>query len=215
MPADAEQTESEAARARPAGSGGLGPRLRDKLPELLLEAASVVFAVLLALAVDEWRETKSRKDLAARARASILEEIRSNESELRNTRDNNRALLQRIEETLPGVKQKREASLEFHFEIALLSSASWHTAQMTQAASFLDFDWVRRVSNVYELQELYVTSQSAVVDRISGISEILEDDPQRMLTIIAERLRVALRIQDSLLEEYAKILGSTGGRLSP
>ena len=212
MPAHAEQTEDEAAKTRPAGAGGLWPRLRNKLPELVLEAASVVFAVLLALAVDEWRETKSRDALAARARASILEEIRSNESELRNSRNNNRALLQRIEETLPRIKQKPETFLEFNFQIALLSSASWHTAQMTQAASFLDFDWLRRVSNVYELQELYLTSQSAVVDRLSGISEILGDDPHRMLTIIAERLRVALRLQDSLLKEYAEILGSADGR---
>ena len=211
MPAHAERTEREAAKTRPAGPGGLGLRLRDKLPELLLEAVSVVFAVLLALAVDEWRETQSQKALAARARASILEEIRSNESELRNTRDTNRALLQRTEEALLRVKQEPETSVQFNFQVALLSSSSWHTAQMTQAANFLDFDWVRRVSKVYELQDLYVTSQSAVVDRISGISEILDgDDPQRMLTIIAERLRVALRIQDSLLEEYAKVLGKPG-----
>jgi hypothetical protein len=72
MPAQAERSESEATE-RP----GLRPRLREKLPELLLEAVSVVFAVLLALAVDEWRETRSRNALAARARASILEEIRS------------------------------------------------------------------------------------------------------------------------------------------
>jgi len=202
-----ERTEFEAT-ARP---GSLRPRLREKLPELLLEAASVVFAVLLALAVDEWRETRSRNALAERARASILEEIRSNESELRNTRDANRALLQRIEETLLQVQQRREASMNFNFKIALLSSASWHTAQMTQAANLLDFDWVRRASKVYELQGLYVTSQSAVVDRISGISEILEGDPRRMLTIIAERLRVSLRLQDSLLEEYGKVLkGGTG-----
>src|SRR5262245_21856053 len=101
MPAHTERTESEVAETRPAAPGGLGHRLRDKLPELLLEAASVVFAVLLALAVDEWRETQSQKALAARARASILEEIRGNESELRNTRDKNRALLQRIEKALP------------------------------------------------------------------------------------------------------------------
>jgi hypothetical protein len=201
MPAQAEQTESEAA-ARP----GLRPRLKEKLPELLLEAASVVFAVLLALAVDEWRETRSREALAARARASILEEIRNNETELRNTRDNNRALLRTTEEALSQIVQKRDVSLQFHFEIALLSSAAWNTAQMTQAANYLDFDWLRRVSDVYELQGLYVTSQSAVVDRLSGISEILEDDPRRMLAIIAERLRVALRIQDELLEEYGKIL---------
>ncbi|HWM89476.1 MAG TPA: hypothetical protein VN493_01775 [Thermoanaerobaculia bacterium] len=209
MPAQAERTESEATATRAAAPGSLRPRLREKLPELLLEAVSVVFAVLLALAVDEWRETRSRNALAARARASILEEIRNNESELRNTQDNNRALLRQVEEALLQILQKRDMALQFHFEIALLSSASWNTAQMTQAANFLDFDWVRRVSNVYELQGLYVTSQSAVVERLSGISEILEDDPRRMLTIIAERLRVALRIQDSLLEEYGKVLSAS------
>ena len=182
------------------------PRLKDKLPELLLEAVSVVFAVLLALAVDEWRETRSRNALAERARAGILEEIRSNETELRSTLAENRALLLHIEQGLLRLEQKRDTSLQFHFEIALLSSAAWNTAQMTQAANYLDFDWLRRVSDVYELQGLYVTSQSAVVDRLSGISEILEDDPRRMLTIIAERLRVALKVQDSLLEEYGKIL---------
>jgi hypothetical protein len=180
--------------------------LREKLPELLLEAASVVFAVLLALAVDEWRETRSREALAARARASILQEVRTNESELRGTREKNRALLRKIEAALPRLLQRSDTSLEFNFQVALLSSAAWNTTQMTQAANFLDFDWVRRVSILYELQGLYVTSQSAVVDRISGISEILDDDPRRMLTIIAERLRVALRLQDSLLEEYAKLL---------
>jgi hypothetical protein len=207
MPAQPEPSESEAATIRAAGREGFRPRFREKLPELLLEAASVVFAVLLALAVDEWRETRSRNALATRARASILEEIRSNESELRNTRDNNRALLQRIEETLSRVKQRRgEISLDFTFKIAFLSSAAWQTAQMTQAANLLDFDWLRVASNAYELQDIYLTSQSAVMDRISGITEILEDDPQRMLTIIAERLRVTLSIQDSLLEEYAKVL---------
>jgi hypothetical protein len=31
-----------------------------------------------------------------------------------------------------------------------------------------------------------------------------------MLNILAERLRVALRIQDSLLEEYGKVLTAAG-----
>lgn len=202
MPARTGPTEGEA----PARPGGFRPQLREKLPELILEAASVVFAVLLALAVDEWREKRSQNALAERARASILEEIRGNEAELRRTRDKNRALLRRIEETLARGRQGPEMSLEFNFQIALVSSASWHTAQMTQAASFLDFDWVRRVSKVYEFQDLYVTSQSAVVDRISGISEILDNDPFRMLRIIADRLRTNLELQDSLLEKYGEVL---------
>ena len=52
--------------------------LRDKLPELLIEAGSVAFAVLLALFVDQWRENRSNIQLAERAEESIMAEVRNN-----------------------------------------------------------------------------------------------------------------------------------------
>ncbi len=56
--------------------------LRRKLPELLVEGFSVALAVLLALAVDEWRENRSNLELAQRAEASIMAEVGSNRSRL-------------------------------------------------------------------------------------------------------------------------------------
>lgn len=182
-------------------------RLRDKLPELLLEAASVLLAVLLALAVDEWRESRSREALADRARASILEEVRANSAELRSTRDDNAALLKRLEQDLLRIKSGEKLELEINFQIALLSSAAWQTAQMTQATHFMDYDWVARISRLYDLQALYVTSQSGLVDRINAIPEFVEDDPRRMLSIMIQRVRGVLDIQDALLKAYDEILG--------
>ncbi len=206
MPVQPERTESEEAATRQAAPGHLRPRLREKLPELLLEAASVVFAVLLAFAVDEWRETRSRQALADRARTSILEEIRANAAELRRTLDSNRAMLKRLEEDLLRVEAGEEPPLEVNFSIALLSSASWQTAQVTQAAHFVDYDWVTRVSRIYELQSLYVTNQTSLLDRIDAIPERVKDDPQRMLEVMTQRVKTVLNFQTALLEGYEEIL---------
>jgi len=64
--------------------------LRAKLPEILLEAASVLVAVLLAFAVDEWRDAREKRQLADRARSTVVAELRVNREELRGNIDKER-----------------------------------------------------------------------------------------------------------------------------
>ncbi|MEE8595438.1 MAG: hypothetical protein V3T25_06155 [Gemmatimonadota bacterium] len=71
-------------------------RLKSKLPELVVEGFSVMLAVLLALAADSWREDRANRELAALARASVLEEVRGNLAELEDTREDHVRLLERL-----------------------------------------------------------------------------------------------------------------------
>ena len=59
--------------------------LRTRLPELALEAVMIVFAVLVALGFEEWRDERQMQEFADRARAAVLAEIRANLDEFRNT----------------------------------------------------------------------------------------------------------------------------------
>ena len=56
--------------------------LRDRVPELLLEAVFVVFAVLVALAVDECWEGREEQELARVAQENVAAEIDANLDEL-------------------------------------------------------------------------------------------------------------------------------------
>jgi hypothetical protein len=69
--------------------------VRQKLPEILIDAGSIVLAILLAFAVDEWRERRSQQALAERARRTIVLELKANQSELRLTRTANAQRLER------------------------------------------------------------------------------------------------------------------------
>jgi hypothetical protein len=54
------------------------PRWREWMPRVLLESALIVFSILLALAVDEWRQERRQEARLADARSAFAEEVRQN-----------------------------------------------------------------------------------------------------------------------------------------
>ena len=72
--------ESDNAAAAPRAS--LGTRITERLPEIVIEALFMLVAVVLAFAVEEWREERELDGLAAEARGAILQEVTSNREEL-------------------------------------------------------------------------------------------------------------------------------------
>jgi hypothetical protein len=143
-------------------------RLREKLPEILIEAASVLVAVLLAFAVDEWRDVRAKKELAERARTSILAELRANRDELRGALAANATQLasqQRVLDALARDPSATHMQIELSFIGAQLSDAAWETSRTTQAVQLLPFEWVVRIARVYETQALYKNAQLDMFQR--------------------------------------------------
>ena len=152
--------------------------LRRKLPELFLEAAMIFFAVMLALAAEEWRERRDRLELADRALRSVAEELRSNLEELELTGDRNAKRLEAGTTVLAELEADRDpGDADIGLEVALLSKAAWQSAQMSQAVQYFDFDLMRSLSEVYEIQDLYERMQIGAVDSMTEMMRIAEEDP--------------------------------------
>ncbi len=134
-------------------------RLRERLPEILIEAGSVVFALLLALAANEWRDARQRHQLGEDARRSILAEVRGNRQELDKTLAENHAELADLAARLARPPRDSAGSMRWSMSLAQLSSAAWRTAQATQAASDIPFDALLPISRVYETQDIYTRAQ--------------------------------------------------------
>jgi hypothetical protein len=178
--------------------------LREKLPEIMLEAASVVFAVLLALGVDEWRDVRAKQELAVRAQASVVAEVRGNLGELRQTWQTNRQVLAELSRQAQAVDSPATRRLTGSVDISLaqLSSAAWQTAQATQASASIDYDWMLRAARLYDLQALYAQSQAAVLDDLSRI----DPDARRSLLSLRARLAVQQELGAGLLKAYDDLL---------
>jgi hypothetical protein len=195
---------------------GLSNRLREKLPEILLEAASVVVAVLLALAVDEWRDARAKRELADRAKRSILSELQANRDELNRSYAQNARHLQDLEVTLRTLEanpDSKHAQVQLAFNAAQLSDAAWETTRATQASQLLPFDWVVEMARVYDTQAMYKTTQLDMLQRTrSAIAEF--GSAARPADIVAPLRSELLTFQilgEQLRTSYDKALNQTRG----
>ena len=186
--------------------------LRAKLPELALEATSVVFAVLLALAVDEWRDDRAEQRRAQRARAAIEHELHANAVELDASLAANRAAVERLRSTIAAVERGEAVEVGLTYQLAELSSAAWDSARLTGAVGGLELDWLIGVSRLYEVQRLYVEGQQQLADRLAGMGEAIgAGDPQPVLGGLAGRADNLLALGEKLRERYGQHLAAPVG----
>jgi hypothetical protein len=107
--------------------------------ELLLEFVVIIMGVLVALAANEWRESRADDTLVATVLTAVRAEVAANREEL------GRAIALR-EQQIEDVRNGEGVSLQAGF----LRDAAWGTAQATGAAALLDFRVASALSEIHE-----------------------------------------------------------------
>jgi type II secretory pathway pseudopilin PulG len=183
--------------------------MREKLPELMVEAAMVVLAVVIALGVDEWREGQQQRELASRALQVVMAELEANRAELADNLPPNQALLESVIEADRAGELGEDFDLTF--EYSLISSSAWETAQVTQATHFMPLEHVQRLATLYGLQELFGRAQDRVLNFILDVGPIARDDPNQIPSLVRGSLTNAVGMTGVLLEAYEGTLQEIGG----
>jgi hypothetical protein len=183
--------------------------IREKLPEIVLEASSILIAILLAFGVDEWREKRSQDALAERARRTIVAELAANRIELLGTRAANAQTLEGIPKQVAALGGGRDGDVRTGMNLSQLSAAAFTAAQTTQAAQFVDFDWLVRIGRTYELQRTYVAAQDSALAEVgvSGGAIAGGEHPRTVLLRIESRLRTLQELADGLIAAYEEAIG--------
>lgn len=183
----------------------LGARLREKLPEILIEAASVVVALLLALAANDWQEHRQMRERGDVARAAILAELRENRAEIENTRAKLKDILAQLRaESDKNATPPKE--LHVSLGLSLLSSAAWHAALATQSTEEINFAWTTRIAQIYELQETFQRVQGAVLDQLSTVPSGPGTGGREVVLSLLSRMDTLSQLADGLEREYADVL---------
>jgi len=163
----------------------------------------IFLAVVLALAAEEWREKRDRLELADRALSSVVAEIRSNLEELERTGPRNAERVQAARAVLEQIEAGGDTGdADIGLEVALLSTAAWQSAQMSQAVHYFDLDAMRQLSEAYEMQDLYERMQTSLVDGMGDLMRIARDDPAAAIRQGVSGVSMLAGIQDALVEVY-------------
>ncbi len=180
-------------------------RLREKLPEILIEAASVVIALLLALALNSWNDARHDRERAIAARAAILAELRANRAELVEAQPILKTIIGDLQAALdPDKPEPRE--LKVNLGLSLLSSGAWHAALATQAMQDMDFAWTTRVAKVYELQDNYLRVQNVAIDQVGSIPADKNLSSRSVAQSLIQRVITLSQLADGLARSYDTVL---------
>jgi hypothetical protein len=175
-----------------------------RLGEATLEASLIVFAVLIALGVDEYWESREERALAGTAIERIAAEVSANRSDLLDSRKNNVALMTDLGSAIAGLEAGEGPGITgVNYEVSLLGVDAWQTAQVTRAVHFMDFDQVGRISVVYRVQQLYLDRQEPIVDEVANLGgrDLLES-----FSSLRRALAITLELECDLVAEYDTLL---------
>lgn len=183
-------------------------RLRERATRILVEIVSVVFAVLVALGVDEWRQARQDRERAEAARTAVLAELRSNRDELERSAPSIDSLLARLPGVRDGVRRGEPETLQVRVDLPDFSDAAWETAQMTQATAHMELPWLIRVARAYQAQRLYSDLRTDVVRTFTGINS---GESAASLGRLAGQLQVLRQLGRGLEAKYDTIFASGTG----
>lgn len=179
---------------------------------LLIEFISVTFAVFLGLMLNQWKDNQNNQSLANQSINNIRAEIDTNSTRVKAMIDSHKMMVSRLDSVKSlSLKdyEKDNFSLSLSFEI--ISSTSWETAKLTQAITYMDYDVVSEIANLYQYQNYYESFVKEYVNRNiyvkSNVShkEYIEN-MQRFLNAI-------IPIEKRLMDYYKQILNELQGEI--
>jgi hypothetical protein len=153
--------------------------LRDTARRFTFEIAAITAGILIALSIDAVVQRNRERALVQQARAAIAREIADNRKELdgglksldKHVQDLAQGLRLADDLLKDGKSDIHELNLGFSFPS--LNRAAWQTAERTGALALMDYDEVKELSELYELQDLVVGSQRQLLERLAGLSAIM------------------------------------------
>jgi len=183
---------------------------RSNFYPLLLEFISVVFAVLLALALNSYKETIDTRKRAESLKISIYEECKRNKVKIDSIIINNKAYINFLDSII-RVEDKENVRFYFDFSFELLDRSVWNMAQNSDAFDQMDKDFTFKVSGIYENQRfLYDFSSEVFIEIGTMLKEMstLKTSDMALSTYfyVYTINHTSLELQEDLiefLEEYA------------
>lgn len=178
----------------------------ETFKKILIEVISVVFAVLLALGLNHWREERSDQALAEKALQNIITEIRLNiknlDEEVEGYQTVYDTLLARKKMVLAGKKM----DAEFSYTHPILSSSAWKIANSTGAVKDMDLEIMMDLSDLYTFQEVFQNNGFDYFNSFTSLGAQKDENEMAFLDSFLKQISILKAWGNSLSKGYREFL---------
>jgi len=130
----------------------------DWLPRVLFESFLIVISILVALALDEWREKREDDATVRQALQNFISEIRQNRARVEDAAPFNQGLrnVMEMHYRAADIAEVDEfVNMIESYSPVVLQSTAWETALATGSLAKMDYELVAALSLTYSLQNRY------------------------------------------------------------
>jgi len=181
---------------------------KEFLAKIGIEIFSVVFAVLLALSLNEWRKNASNRQLVNKAYSNIYIEINTNMEKLASVVPQYDSLIYILDSVITRM-ERNDTNFHFtfgNFNLELLSHTAWDAAKVTNSVNLMNFEEVIEISGVYDAQEIYSNLIAGFIEaRQAEIMIKPEDNVLKLLYLTRSYLQQFSNIGKQLVESYEEV----------
>jgi hypothetical protein len=192
-------------------------RKTSPIRRILVESALIVFSILVALAANQWNDSRKQHVLTERALRGIRDEIVANANRLRKSRPYHYMLEgeTRVADSLKRVHSyadfKAAAPNWSGFQNATLESTAWQSAITLGTVTNIGYDTVTTLSGLYALQAKFDQYASDAVATFDFADQTMPSTVRKMWVYF-----VTVRTnEDTLLNRYSAALSLLGRKATP
>jgi len=177
---------------------------KQSLWQVVFEFLSIVFAVLLALGLNSYKQNQDLQSESEVLSEKILSECRKNFTNLDTVLVQNRKFMTYLDSML---NLKDVDGFGLNFSNDLLSSSAWEFTQASRSFQLMDQEFLDDATELYELQSYYMQISNQMFQNLGEM--LLRVDQLTTDTMIKTShyyLKNILDVSEDLNERYKRFL---------
>lgn len=138
------------------------------LSQIIIEFVSVIFAVLFALGINSYRESRNQKKEATNLKMAILNEFKNNQVKIDSMLVRNKEYYDYLD-SLVKMDRSEVKSVQFIYNLDLLTSAAWHLVQSNSASNQIDQEFLLDAAELYQTQDFFINYASGFFQNVGAL----------------------------------------------
>jgi hypothetical protein len=173
------------------------------LARVLLESFFIMLSILLALAVDNWAETRRHQQLARQSLEIFERELRQNLATVEDIVPYHKGLRSVVAEAIANPAQAADMrTIVAGVQPVRLRNSAWQTALASGALTHIDVEIISGLSQLYSVQDGYRQLMLAAAPRVAEGSDPNAPTSPEEVRAIHAYLNQLIAVEEELIAFY-------------
>ena len=156
---------------------------KKAIAQIAFEFLSIVFAVLLALGLNSYKQNADLKSESQLLESNILDECQANLLKLDSSIYENEIYQAYLDSLLSSDEID---GFEFNFQNKLLSSIAWNFTTSSKSFQFMNPDFLNDAAELYENQDYYMKISNQMFEHLGDMILQIDNTEARTLTLTGD-----------------------------